>query len=301
MNHKSKINIIFFGSSKYSIPILDSLLNTKNFTISAVITKPDQPFDRKKIITPNPLAKFAQSKNLNIIKTDTFDSKFTSQFKALNPDLGLVVAYGPPFFTTKLINIPKYKIINIHPSPLPKYRGATPAPWQIINNEKTSAVTFFKIDNLPDHGPIVCQIPFKISTKENSDSFYQKAFNLATKNLEKTIKNYIKNFSPPLEKPNTLTPQNHSQATYFPKLTKLKAQINWSWPNPKINRFIRAMQPWPTAWAFIENRQSGKILKMKIYSSIVKKKLLIPQSVQIENKKTTNWSQISPYYTIVKN
>ncbi|MBU1129849.1 methionyl-tRNA formyltransferase [Patescibacteria group bacterium] len=301
MNHKftcrqarSKINIIFFGSSKYSIPVLASLLKIKDFAVSAIITKPNQPFGRQKIITPNPLANFAQQKNLNIIKTDIFDSKFTNQFKSLNPDLGLVVAYGPPFFTTKLINIPKYKIINIHPSPLPKYRGATPAPWQIINNEKSSAITFFQLDSKSDHGPIISQIPFKISPQETSDSFYQKTFKLASKHLEKTIKNYIKY-------PRKLTPQNHSQATYFPKLTKLQAKINWNWPNNKIDRFVRAMQPWPTAWTFIKNKRSGKTLKMKINSSIIQNNLLILQSVQIEGKKPASWSQISPYYSIIKN
>ena len=103
-----------------------------------------------------------------------------------------------------MIDIPTHKIINIHPSPLPKYRGATPGPWQIINGETTSAVTFFQIDALPDHGPIITQIPLKITPTETAATFYQKAFTLAATNLEPVLKSYLTH-------PNSLTPQDHTQ------------------------------------------------------------------------------------------
>ena len=95
---------------------------------------------------------------------------------SLNIELASFMDKGGKDFTQDMIDIPTHKIINIHPSPLPKYRGATPGPWQIINGETTSAVTFFKIDALPDHGPIITQIPLKITPTETAATFYQKAF-----------------------------------------------------------------------------------------------------------------------------
>jgi methionyl-tRNA formyltransferase len=191
-----------------------------------------------------------------------------------------------------MIDIPKFKIINIHPSSLPKYRGATPGPWQIINGETKTAVSFFQIDALPDHGPIISQIPFDISPTDTATSFYQKAFSLAADNLESVLKNYISN-------PTNLIIQDHTQKTYFPKFTKDNAQINWSWDISKIERFIRALNPWPIAWTFVTNQQSQKN-KMKIISAKIINQQLSPKIVQIEGKKITNWSEIEKYYTINK-
>lgn len=277
------INTIFFGSSEYSVIILDQLLKLSDFKISAVVSKIDKPVGRKQEIIPNPVVKFAKQNNLNLLQIEEFDENCKLKIKNLNPDLGLCVAFGPPYFDQEMIDIPKYKIVNIHPSPLPKYRGATPGPWQIINGETKSSITFFQIDVLPDHGPIINQIPFDISSTETSTTFYQKAFNLASKHLDTILKNYISS-------PNNLIIQNHSEKTYFPKFTKETAQIDWSWSQDKIDRFIRALDPWPTAWTYI-NDQKGHLLKMKMYPENL---------VQIEGKKITKWSEISSYYTIKK-
>ena len=286
------INLIFFGSSEYSLIILEKLLQISDFHISAVVTKVDKPVGRLQTITPNPVAAFASQNQLNLIQPPDFDTNFTQQFQQLKPDLALVVAFGPPYFTQELIDIPKYKIVNIHPSPLPKYRGATPGPWQIINGETTSAVTFFQIDALPDHGPIITQIPFNIDSTETSTSFYQKAFALAADHLEAILKNY-------LSKPNLLQIQDHSQKSYFPKFSKDDAKINWDWDLTKIEAFIRALNPWPTAWTDVTNHQNQK-LKMKIFSSSLINNQLVFNQVQIEGKKITNWSEISQHYTIDK-
>ncbi len=277
------INTIFFGSSEYSVIILDQLLKLSDFKISAVVSKIDKPVGRKQEITPNPIVKFAKDNNLSLYQIEEFDFKVKSEIKNLNPDLGLCVAFGPPYFDQEMIDIPKFKIVNIHPSPLPKYRGATPGPWQIINGETKSSVTFFQIDVLPDHGPIIAQIPFDISSTETSTTFYKKAFNLACKHLDTILKNYISS-------PDNLIIQNHSEKTYFPKFTKETAQIDWSWSQDKIDRFVRALYPWPTAWTYITD-QKGHLLKMKMYPENL---------VQIEGKKITKWSEISSYYTIKK-
>lgn len=286
------VNLIFFGSSEYSLIILKKILEIKDFNLLAVVTKPDKAVGRNQEITANPVADFARQNNLDLLQPQDFDQEFIDKFKELKPDLSLVVAYGPPYFNQEMIDTPQFKVVNIHPSPLPKYRGATPGPWQIINGETQSAVTFFQIDILPDHGPIISQIPFDISPTEIATSFYQKAFSLAANNLESVLKNYISN-------PTNLIIQDHTQKTYFSKFTKDNAQIDWSWDPAKIERFIRALNPWPIAWTFVTNQQSQKI-KMKILSASTINQQLIPNTVQIESKKIVNWSEICKYYTINK-
>jgi len=285
-------NLIFFGSSDYSVIILKKLLEIKDFNVLAVFTKPDKPVGRKQEIIPNPVADFARKNNLELFQPEEFDDNLRSIIYDLKPDLGLVVAFGPPYFTQEMIDIPKFKIINIHPSPLPKYRGATPGPWQIINGETDTAVTFFQIDALPDHGPIITQLPFKITSYETATSFYQKAFKLAADNLENILKSYISN-------PTNIVEQNHSQKSYFPKFTKESAQIDWNWDIQKIDRFVRSLNPWPTAWTFVKNQQD-QTLKMKIISSSIVKNELIPNEVQIEGKTKNNWQEIEKYYQIIK-
>lgn len=280
-------NIIFFGSSEYSIVILKKLLKINDYNVSAVVTKIDKPIGRNQQITPNPVALFAKQQNLNLLQIEEFTPEFKLEIRNLKLDIGVCVAFGPPYFDQEMIDLPKYKIINIHPSPLPKYRGATPGPWQIINGETKSAVTFFQIDCLPDHGPIIAQIPFDITSTETATSFYNKAFDVASNNLEIILKSYILN-------PKSIYPQDHSQKSYFPKFDKDSAQINWSWDNNKISRFVRALIPWPVAWTYVTSKQ-GQQLKMKIFSFNTE-----PIEVQIEGKKNTNWSEISKYYQVQK-
>lgn len=279
------VNIIFFGSSEYSVIILKKLLQISNFKITAVVSKIDKPVGRLQEIIPNPVAAFCRQNKINLIQIEEFTLSFKSKIKKLNLDIGLCVAFGPPYFDQEMIDIPKYKIVNIHPSPLPKYRGATPGPWQIINGETKSAVTFFQIDVLPDHGPIIAQIPLDISPTETSTTFYNQAFNLAAKKLESILKSYISD-------PKSLSIQDHSQKTYFPKFDKNSAQIDWSWSQDKIGRFVRALNPWPIAWTYITDK-SSKTLKMKIFSFNSE-----PVNVQIEGKTPTLWSQISNHYKI---
>jgi len=276
--------VLFFGSSQYSIPILDALIKDKKINLIAVVTKIDKP-------EPNPVTIFAKEKKLPLFQTDEFDKNFIDLYKNLKPDLVLVVAYGPPYFNSDMINFPKYKIINIHPSPLPKYRGATPAPWQIINGETASAVSFFQLDELPDHGPIITQIPFDIDSQETSFSFYQKAFDLAAKNLSTVLTDYLNN-------PKKLLPQDDTKKSYFPKLSRDLAFINWKESDIFIERFIRAMNDWPVAWTNVVNQKNEK-LKMKIFSSEIVNSKLSLLTVQIEGKNQISWKEIANYYKIV--
>jgi methionyl-tRNA formyltransferase len=279
------VKIVFFGSSEYSVIILKKLINLPEFNLVSVVTKTDKPVGRDQIVTPNPVARFALDHHLPLLQIESFTSDTITHLSSLKANLGLCVAFGPPFFDDTMINLFPHKIINIHPSPLPKYRGATPGPWQIINGETQSAITFFQIDFLPDHGPIISQIPFDISPTETSDTFYQKAFKLAANNLEKILTTYLTH-------PESVNSQDHSLKSYYPKLTKDMAQINRNWNTAKTDRFVRAMLPWPVAWTYVTDK-NGQKHKMKIFSFSS-----LPVKVQIEGKNPTLWSEIEKYYTL---
>ncbi len=286
--------IIFFGASIYSLPILNKLLGLPDFELQAVVSKIDKAFGRNQKITPNPVAKYCLDHQLPLLQIETFSEDCKLKIKNYKAELGLCVAFGPPFFDEDTINSFPYKIINIHPSLLPKYRGATPGPWQIINGETSSAVTFFQIDSLPDHGPIIATLPFDISPCETASSFYHKAFSLGADNLDVVLKTY-------LTSPKSIIPQDHSQKSYYPKLTKDTAKIDWSWNINKIEAFIRALNPWPIAWTFVENL-NHITLKMKIFSAFIdqNKSDFIPKIVQVEGKNKTEWTEIEKYYSIIK-
>lgn len=285
------ISICFFGSSVYSLIILQKILSDPNLSLSLVVTKTDKPQGRQKFITPNPVAEFARQKKLPLLQIEEFTPQVKTEIKSTQSNMGLCVAFGPPFFDQEMIDIFPLKIVNIHPSDLPKYRGASPAPWQIINGETHSQVTFFQIDSLPDHGPIIAKLPIAIDSQMTSEIFYQKAFTLAAQNLSQILTSYSQD-------PLNLTPQDHTQKSYYPKFTKESAQIDWSWPIAKIERFIRALLPWPVAWTYVTSKKHLQTLKMKVLSSQIKDNHLILKKVQIEGKNITDWSQISDHYQL---
>jgi len=284
------IKVVFFGASNYSLPVLKKLLSLKKFSVPLVVTKTDKTFGRDQKITPNPVAEFCQKNHLPLIQIENFSEDCRLKIEDYKADLGLCVAFGPPFFDKKTINLFPLKIVNIHPSPLPKYRGATPGPWQIINGENESAVTFFQIDLLPDHGPIISSLPLKILPTDTAKTFYDRAFSLATDNLEKILNSYSLH-------PQKLTPQDHSKKSYFPKISKEKAEIDWQQPATKIDAFVRGLNPFPIAWSKVKNHQ-GNIYKIKIFSGKILNNQFVPEEVQIEGKTKTIWSKINPYYQL---
>lgn len=286
--------IVFFGASSYSLCVLEKLTQISDFELVSVVSKIDKAFGRDQKITPNPVAQYCLDHKIPLLTIEEFSSEVKDKLRSFNADIALCLAFGPPFFDEETINIFPLKIVNIHPSPLPKYRGATPGPWQIINGEKTSSVTFFQIDPLPDHGPIITEFPFDISPTETAASFYQKAFELAAENLETALKAYIKN-------PNSLQTQDHTQKSYFPKMSKDSAKIDWTWDTDKIERFIRALNPAPIAWTLVENF-NRQFFKMKIFSATIdqNKSELVPNIVQIEGKNKTEWNEVKKYYSIIK-
>jgi len=311
------VNIVFFGSSKYSIPALEALLSANEKPI--VITTPDQPSGRHQNLSPNPLASFAFEKGLTVLKPDKLDGKPLDELKrrfrndfGMTKVIGVCCVYGKIIPQSWLDHMP---IINIHPSLLPKYRGPSPATFAILNNEKKTGVSFLLMDDKVDHGPTLAQFSHPIVSDDTADSLYQKLFSLAAEKLPEIIKEYYEGEINPL-------PQNHGQASTTRKLIKNDGLIPHSslvkaihgkafakrelpdivaealkdgeFTPEIIDRLRRALSDWPGIFTKIMVHEKEMILKIK-GTSVNGNKLVI-EEVQLEGKNPVIFSQFSSAY-----
>jgi methionyl-tRNA formyltransferase len=184
------------------------------------------------------------------------------------PDLIVVASYGK-ILSKEELSLPKYGALNIHPSKLPKYRGPSPIQSQILDGISESAVSFIKMDEEVDHGPIVASIPFEISNEDTFESAAKKAFNVSADNLSKILEEYVSGKIKQVE-------QNHKEATYTKLLTRNDGYVDLSSESEvenwklKIERAIRAFYPWPGVWS----KFNGKVVK-----------LLPEKKIQVEGKR----------------
>lgn len=260
--------IIFAGSDNFSLICLKNI--TKKYLPIALITEPDRPAGRGKKLFPTPIKIWAQKKNLPVF-TPYHIADIYKDLVRIEPDVIIVASFGQ-IISQNILSIPKKGILNIHPSLLPKYRGASPLAYQILAGEKKTGVTIILMDKEIDHGPIIAQKKVNLSSTETQDSLSQKLARLGGKLLTQILPSYLEGRI----KPRT---QNHTQATFTKKLKKEDGLINWKEESAEIERKIRAYNPWPSAYTFA----GGKRLKI-LKAHLEKGKLRIDQ-VQPEGKK----------------
>jgi len=227
--------IIFFGTNHFAVPSLQKL--AKIFDIGLVVTKPAKPVGRKKILSPSPIEIAAKSLKLNTVSPKKLEKNIVDKLKSLNPVLFVVVDYGI-IIPQKILNIPKKGVVNIHPSELPKYRGASPIQTTILNGEKETAISIMLVDEEMDHGPILAQKKVQMLPSDTYESFYNKSGKLASNLIAKTIKGYLAGQIEPQE-------QNHRKATFTKLLKREDGKIDWNKSADEIERMVRAYDPWP--------------------------------------------------------
>ncbi|MBI2028956.1 methionyl-tRNA formyltransferase [Candidatus Gottesmanbacteria bacterium] len=279
--------IIFFGSSIHSLPALNKLIQN-GYEITAVVTQPDRPVGRKQVMTPTPVSVFARTKNIPIIKPQS-----TKPILQLKPDLLIVCYYGQKI-PIELINKVKSGGLNIHPSLLPKYRGAAPSEWAILKGEKETGVTILKLSEEFDEGEIISQVKESILKDDNPENLYARLFKKGADLLIKVLPDFLQD---KIE----LKPQNNSKATFAPKLTKEDGEINWDERPELIERKIRAFTPWPGSFTFV--KLNGKTLRLKVLKAHLKNDKLVLDEVQLEGKNPVSFKEFKtayPNYSIIK-
>ena len=221
------------------------------FEIIAVVTAQDKPIGRKQILTPSPVKKWALENNLPVLQPDKIrNPEWIEKIKALNPDLIILVAYGQ-IIPEEILNIPKYKALNIHPSLLPKYRGASPIQSVILCGETETGVCLMIMDKEMDHGEIIASEKLSIKDNVSFAGLSQQLSDLGANLLIKTLPDWIEGKIKAQE-------QNHNQATFCKLIKKEDGKIDWNKSAQEIERQIRAFRKWPESYTDF----NGKVLKI---------------------------------------
>jgi len=242
-----KFKIIFMGTPNFAVPALKTL-HKSNYNVALVVTQPDRPKGRGRKLIQSPVKESALKLGYNVIqpfscKTD----EFVKSISKLKPDLFIVVAFGQ-ILPESILAVPRIGAINIHASLLPKYRGAAPIQWAVINGEKETGVTTMFMDKGMDTGDILLSAKEKISSDDTSVTLHDRLSVLGSELLTKTLKAIETNDITP-------TPQDHGKATYAPLLKKKDGRIDWKLPAENLDAFIRGMSPWPGAFTFHDNKR----------------------------------------------
>lgn len=254
----SSWRIIFFGTPSFAIPSLESLLQGPDQVV-AVVTQPDRKKGRGQILTPSPIKVFALEKGIPLYQPERVqEESFRERLREFHPHLLVVVAFGQ-ILPKGLLDLPTYGCINVHASLLPKYRGAAPIAWAILNGEEVTGVTIMKMDEGMDTGDILTQSQIPIEGGETTESLEKKLSLLGAKLLVETIEGMKKGEVSPV-------PQDHSKASYAPPLRKEEGRIDWGREAEFIDRQVRAFHPWPGAFTRWDHRL------LKIYRGEVKRR-----------------------------
>jgi len=310
LNKNLIMKILFFATSEFGAIVLEKLAHSI-FKPILVVTTPDKPKNREKIITPPPAKIAAQKLNIEIKQPQNLKS-YQSEIEKINPDLIIVASYGK-ILPKEILEIPQYGCLNIHPSLLPKYRGPSPIQNTILNGDKETGITIILMDEQIDHGPIISSLRLTLRGKEKYSELEKKLAEKSAELLIETIPKWMKKEIKP-------QPQNHKEATFTKLLKKEDGHIKWSKTAEEIERQIRAYEKWPQTYSILD----GKILKIlessvKIlpieknypYGKLVvspEKEILVAtkqnylklEKMQIEGKKPVNPKEfINGYYKFI--
>ena len=248
------MRIIFFGTPDFATPSLD-ILNKSKHEIVAVVTAPDKERGRGRKISYTPIKEYAIENNLKCFQPEKMkDEIFIESLKELNADLFVIVAFK--ILPRSVFTIPKLGSFNLHGSLLPKYRGAAPIHWAIINGDKKTGVTTFFLDDKVDTGNIIAQLEMPIADEDNLGTIHDKMSLLGADLVIKTV-NKIDGGNVELKK------QNNKLASPAPKIQKELGAIDWNKSAEEIHNLVRGLSPFPAAY-FMHNQKKYKIFKSKI-------------------------------------
>ena len=274
------MKIVFFGTPDYVLPVLTSL--HKKFVTGpgispmvAVVTQSPKPTGRKQILTYSPVDRWAHEHKIDIFYQSSELIK-----NSVKADIGVLTAYGEIIPKTVIDTFP-HGILVVHPSLLPKYRGASPIQGAIANGDKQVGVTIIKMDEKMDHGPIVSQFKEETRPDDTTDTLRARLFERSKDVVVEMIEPYLQGKIKPKE-------QNHDEATYTKIITKQNGFIDLEKTNPEeAERFIRAMQPWPQAWTLIGKK------RLKVLKAHLENGKLVLDEVQLEGKNPVSWKEFS--------
>lgn len=247
------MKILFMGTPDIAASALSKLIEEK-FEIVGVVSQPDKPKGRGHKLMPTDVKVVALENNIEVFQPQSLkNGELKEVLNSLKPDIIAVVAYGK-ILPKYILEYPKYGCINMHASLLPKYRGAAPIQWSVINGDKVTGVTTMLMDEGLDTGDMLLKKEIEIGEYETSEELFDKMAVVGGEVLAETIKN-IENITP--------IPQNHDEFSYAPMISKEMGNIDWSKPARVISKLVCGMNSWPLAYTFL-NGEMMKVIEARI-------------------------------------
>lgn len=239
------LRVAFFGTPDFALPAARQILASQHPAIVA-ITQPDRARGRGQRSSPSPVKRLALDYGLPVLQPDRLnDERFLAALEEFELDVGVVVAYGRILPAT-VLTAPRLGMINVHASLLPKYRGAAPVARAILAGEPVTGVTIMRVVKELDAGPILAAVSRQIDPDETTEGVEH---DLAELGATLTVQVLDRLSAGPIEE----SPQDHSEATYAPRLTKAEGLIDWNTPAREIHNRVRALHPWPHAYSYLRD------------------------------------------------
>lgn len=243
------MNVIFMGTPDFAVPCLQKLIEKHN--VLAAFSQPDKPVGRKQILKPTPVKECALEHNIEVFQPNSLkDDDVALQIENMNADVIVVVAYGK-ILPKRILNAAKFGSINVHASLLPKYRGAAPIQWAVINGDKETGVTVMQMGEGLDTGDMILVEKTGIKPNETSEELFERLSIIGSEALIKALAQ-IENGTA------VLTPQGESDTSYAEKITKALSPIDWNKSAFEVHNLVRGLQTWPCA----QTTLAGKNIKI---------------------------------------
>ena len=251
----ARIRVIFMGSAQLSCPSLQGMMEVPFAEMVAAVTQPDRPKGRDLKLQPTPVKELADRAGLPVLQPARARApEFIGQIRELRPDLIVVAAYGQ-ILPKDLLEVPRYGCVNLHTSLLPKYRGAAPIQWAILNGDPETGVTIMKMDEGLDTGGILAQQSTPISGQEDAQTLHDRLAGIGARLLITSIPPYV-------EGRLAATPQPAVGVSYAAKIKKQDGLIDWRQNARTIWNKVRGLVPWPCAFTFIPGEPKRLLLKI---------------------------------------
>ena len=243
--------LAFFGSPAWAVPVLEAL--AREHDVALVVTQPDRPKGRGMRLAPSPVAATAERLGIPVAKPRRLrkDQQIAARLRELDLDAAVVAAYGQ-IIPEEMLKIPRYGFLNIHPSLLPKYRGAAPVNWALINGEPETGVSIMQLDAGMDSGPVYVQEKTTIGPHETAQELSERLRDRGVELLLDVLERLEEREPEP----------QRGEPSYAPLLTKEDGRIRWEEPAGKVYDRHRGVQPWPGSW-FEYGGRRVKVLKMR--------------------------------------
>ena len=241
------LRIVFMGSPWFAVPALERLAGS-GYDIAAVYTQPDRPAGRGRGITLSPVKQAAQTLGIAVLQPEKLNSpEIISNLAQLKPEIVIVAAFGQ-ILPRAVLDLPRYGCINIHPSLLPRHRGASPIPAAILAGDEFTGVSIMKMDEKLDTGPVLTRAQIPVTGQDTTGTLTEKLALIAASLLDDVLVHLVRGELTP-------RPQDDAAATYCSTIDKKAGEIKWSEPADTIWRQVRAFQPWPGAFTMWQGKR----------------------------------------------